>query len=226
MRASVRLGDVDRAGRLRLDATARYLQDVATDDASDADLDRRFGWLVRRTAVRVVEPLRLGEPFVVDTWCTALGRSWAERRSQLVGERGGSVDAVSLWVQIDVETGRPARLADDFTGAYGATAAGRTVSPRLSIAGPVDDVECTPWLIRRVDLDPFGHVNNAATWALLEQAAEFDEGDRRGLAELEYPLPLEPDLEVDLCHTSDDAGLSAWLVHSGTVVASARWTPT
>ena len=32
----VRLGDVSPAGRLRLDAVARYLQDIATDDAVDA----------------------------------------------------------------------------------------------------------------------------------------------------------------------------------------------
>ena len=32
----VRLGDVDERGRLRLDATARYLQDIATDDVNDA----------------------------------------------------------------------------------------------------------------------------------------------------------------------------------------------
>lgn len=222
MTAKVRLGDVDRRGRLRLDAAARYLQDVATDDANDAELDRRFGWLVRRTAIRVVEPLGLGEPMVVDTWCTALGRSWAERRSQLLGERGGCVDAVSLWVQIDAETGRPARLAADFVGAYGATAAGRTVSPRLSLAGPAADVDRVPWPVRRVDLDPFGHVNNASTWAFVEQAAALDEGGRCGVAELEYPLPLEPDMPVDLCQASDDEGRSAWLMNASTVVAAAR----
>ncbi|MFM2113860.1 MAG: hypothetical protein RL643_818, partial [Actinomycetota bacterium] len=31
----MRLGDVTPKGRLRLDATARYLQDIATDDALD-----------------------------------------------------------------------------------------------------------------------------------------------------------------------------------------------
>ena len=33
----VRLGDVSPKGRLRLDATARYLQDIANDDAVDGD---------------------------------------------------------------------------------------------------------------------------------------------------------------------------------------------
>ncbi len=34
--ARVRLGDVTPKGRMRLDAVARYLQDVANDDAVDA----------------------------------------------------------------------------------------------------------------------------------------------------------------------------------------------
>ena len=35
----VRLGDVTPKGRLRLDAVARYLQDIATDDSLDGGYD-------------------------------------------------------------------------------------------------------------------------------------------------------------------------------------------
>ena len=35
----VRWGDTDRHGRLRLDALARFLQDVANDDTRDAGFD-------------------------------------------------------------------------------------------------------------------------------------------------------------------------------------------
>ncbi|MFK7918907.1 MAG: acyl-[acyl-carrier-protein] thioesterase [Ilumatobacter sp.] len=225
LQARVRLGDVDRAGRLRLDATARYLQDVATDDANEVHLDRSFGWLVRRTAVRVVNPLVLGERIQVDTWCTALGRSWAERRSQLVGERGGCVDTVSLWVQIDVASGRPTRLAEDFIGAYGATAGGRTVSSRLGLDAPPDDLEAKPWSLRRVDFDPFGHINNAATWACVEEAAALDDGPRVGLAELEYPLAIEAGMDVQLRRIATTSSCSIWLSHSDTTLAAGRWTP-
>ena len=58
--ATVRLGDVDARARLRLDATARYLQDIATDDASDAALDDAFGWVVRRTMIEVRRAAGLG----------------------------------------------------------------------------------------------------------------------------------------------------------------------
>lgn len=228
----VRLGDVDRRGRLRLDATARYLQDVATDDASDADLDRRFGWLVRRTMIQVAEPAILGEGVEVTTWCTGIGRSWAERRTSIVGERGALIDAVSLWVQIDVESGRPSRVVDDFRGAYGEAAAGRTVSARLSIPSPGggehQEAEYVrqAWSVRRSDLDPFDHVNNAANWEFLEHAAALDgDDDRRGRAEMEYlqPVVLEGGLEV--ASTPDGSGCY-YLMRANEVLSAARWTLT
>ena len=57
----VRLGDVDPGGRLRLDATARLLQDVASDDATDAGLDGAWGWIVRRTLIEVRHAAMLDE---------------------------------------------------------------------------------------------------------------------------------------------------------------------
>ncbi|MGB3737700.1 MAG: acyl-ACP thioesterase domain-containing protein [Ilumatobacter sp.] len=225
----VRLGDVDRNGRLRLDATARFLQDVATDDANDAELDRRYGWLVRRTMIATSTSAGIGESIEVSTWCAAIGRAWAERRSQIVGARGALIDAVSLWVQIDLATGRPARVADDFLTVYGEAANGRSVSGRLSLSGPevgVSGPMATPWSVRRTDLDPFGHVNNAATWSLVEEAARLDLGDRIGVAELEYPQSIEPDVPISVATSAADGATSLWVTRSdGTVLAAGRWAP-
>src|SRR4029077_712129 len=51
-RRSVRLSDTDSNGRLRLDAIARFLQDVAADDILDAGWapDDHI-WVVRRTVL-------------------------------------------------------------------------------------------------------------------------------------------------------------------------------
>ena len=48
---TVRLGEADADGRLRLDAIARYLGDVAEDGVDDAGYDEHTGWLVRRTSM-------------------------------------------------------------------------------------------------------------------------------------------------------------------------------
>ena len=211
---------------MRFDATARFMQDVATDDASAAGLDRAFGWLVRRMLIEVTQPGRLGEQIAVSTWCSGIGRSWAERRTQIVGERGASIDAVSLWVQVDVRTGRPARVAADFLDAYSATAAGRTVSARLALPGPQGSSSGQPWAVRRTDLDPFGHVNNAATWAFLEEAAALDASERVGRAEMEYLQPVEhDDPSLNLVAHADGAATTAWLVSESAARAVGRWTP-
>ena len=130
---TVRLGDVDVHGRLRLDAVARYLQDVASDDALDAVLPNAMGWVVRRTMIRTGQPCGLNERVTLTTFCTGSGRYWAERRTTITGADGGGIEAVSLWVQIDAVTGRPARLTDDFFALYGESASGRVVSSKLFV---------------------------------------------------------------------------------------------
>ena len=80
----------------------------------------------------------LGENLSLTTFCSGTGRSWAERRTSISGDRGGSVEAVSLWVQVDAATDRIRALGDEFHQIYGDAAGGRRVSARLSLPGPAD----------------------------------------------------------------------------------------
>ncbi len=208
----VRLGDVDARARLRLDATARYLQDIATDDATDAELDDAFGWVVRRTMIDVRNAAGLDEQLELSTFCAGTGRSWAERRTSIVGDRGASIEAVSLWIRIDQASGRPTALGDDFVAAYGETAGGRRVSSRLQLPDPPAGAHRRTWHVRRVDIDPLGHVNNAAQWAIVEENLPTDRS-RRGVAEVEHRAPVDPPsgAPLDLV-TSDDASGAAIVV--------------
>lgn len=218
---TVRLGDVDPRGELRLDAVARYLQDVASDDALDVGLPNALGWVVRRTMIRVDEPAVAGETIEATTFCTGSGRSWAERRTTMRSERGASIDAVSLWVQVDVATGRPARLGPEFAAIYGPAASGRQVSSKLSLPGrPLDGAaNLGRWRFRRTDLDQFGHVNNAAQLAVLEEALP---GVRRGIAAIEYLAAADAGVDYELLTD----GTVTWLVSEGGTVTVLAWTPT
>lgn len=216
----VRWGDTDEHRRLRLDAVARYLQDVANDDTRDAGHDPFAPWVVRRTVVSVVRPIALGELVTVITFSGGHGRRWAERRTSLVGSDGGSVETASLWVFLDPATGRPAKLTAEFHATYDEAAGGREVPARLRHGGPPAGALGRPWPLRATDLDGLGHVNNAATWAAVE-----DELARRGLtptyAELEYRDAIAPTDAVELVTTEGDGLLRTWLVADGTVRASA-----
>lgn len=214
---TVRLGDVDSSGLVRLDAVARYLQDVASDDALAAGLPNAMGWVVRRTMIRVAAAGLLNESLTLTTFCTGAGRSWAERRTSIIGEQGAAAEAVSLWVQIDTESGRPARLGSEFFDLYGAAAGERVVSAKLSLPPPPASADARAWAFRRSDIDPFDHVNNAAHWVVAEEL--LADRDRRGNAELEYlaPVGTEP---VELVTEGDNA----WLVAEGRTLTAFRWT--
>jgi acyl-ACP thioesterase len=221
----VRLGDVDVRARLRLDAIARYLQDIATDDATDAALDDAFGWVVRRTMIEVRRAAALDEMLELSTFCAGTGRSWAERRTSVTGDRGAAIEAVSLWIRVDPTSGRPTGLGDDFSATYGEAACGRRVSSRLQLPAPPTDAVARPWAIRRVDLDPLGHVNNAAQWAVVEETLPSD-GSRRGLAEVEHIAAVDAGDVVDLATSHDGDGVrSSWIRRDGAVLTAARWRP-
>ena len=219
----VRLGDVDPRGELRLDATARYLQDIASDDAADAELDGAWGWVVRRSMIDVRQPAVLDEVLAVTTYCTGLGRSWAERTTILAGSLGAAIATVSIWVQVAIGTGRPAVLTQQFIDAYGPACDGRKVSARLALAAPTDLAGGTPWAIRRADLDPFDHVNNAANWAFVEESVNAMM-PRRGRAEMEFIGPVTYGTSVQSVVERADGATSMWLLNEGSVLSAARWS--
>ncbi len=108
---TIRLADVAVDGRLRLDAMARYMQDIASDDVADAKAeDELLTWVVRRTLIDVVRQFRTDQAASLATWASGAGSHWAARRTTIAGDAGGHAEAESIWVLLDRATGRPARL--------------------------------------------------------------------------------------------------------------------
>ncbi|MET0579591.1 MAG: acyl-ACP thioesterase domain-containing protein, partial [Ilumatobacteraceae bacterium] len=217
----------DPRGEMRLDAIARHLQDVASDDATDGGLDTAFGWVVRRTLVVVRQAPVLAEHIELTTFCTGTGRAWAERRTSIVGEHGGSVEAVSLWVQVDAVNGRPTALGEQFDRIYGEASAGRRVSTRLALPGPPVHAAARPWIVRTVDLDVFGHVNNASHWPAVEAVLVAAGSGRVGVAEMEYLVPIDLESAVELRAAEVEPGChDIWLTVGGRVHTAGRWRST
>lgn len=213
---TVRLGDAGLDGALRLDALARFLQDIAADDAHEVGL-RAATWVVRRTTLELHGRPSYGERIELTTFCGGLGSRWAERRTSVVGP-SSRIEASALWVHLD-DDGRPAPLPPIFLEAYGEAAGGRTVSSRLSHGAPPDDgVERRPWPLRPTDFDVLGHVNNAVSWTVVE-----DDPPSSGRVTLEYRTPIEPDTAVELAVSAD--GRRRWLVSAAGVHVSAVVDP-
>jgi acyl-ACP thioesterase len=166
----VRLGDVGPSGNLRLDALTRYTQDVSNDDTTDAKLDDNMAWVVRRTTIDLIRPAVFGENLEFTTFCSGLGRRWAERRLEVVGEAGGHYEVATLWIYLDEATGLPKQLTPQFLEIYAEAAGDRAVTARLSHDSLPETVDANePWPLRTVDFDLFNHMNNAAYWAAMEE---------------------------------------------------------
>lgn len=211
-----RLADAAPSGRVRLDALARWVQDIAHDDVWDAGLYGRSLWVVRRARLRVDAFPRFAEPATLTTFSSGLGPLVAERRTSISTPGGGRVEAAALWVHLDLR-GRPAPLDDDERAVYGPSAADRTVKARLRHpAEPPEGATRWPWTFRAAELDLADHINNAAYWTVLEEELARD-GDLQGLdADVEFRTPAQPGE-----HTVLASGARRWLQGAdGTVHAT------
>jgi acyl-ACP thioesterase len=188
--------DCAPSGRVRLDALACWLQDVAYADVQDAGLEQAAVWVVRRTRIRVNRFPRFGERFGLTTFCSGIGRMWAERRTDIVSEDAGNgaapdVEAVSLWVHLNAEHWRPSPVTQAEIDTYGGMPA-RRVSARLRHPAPETIEGGAGWAFRATECDIADHVNNAAYWQPLEEELLAGEDPAQLDVEIEYRAPAQP----------------------------------
>jgi acyl-ACP thioesterase len=209
------IADGDAAGRCRLDAMARWLQDIAYADLIDSGFEGRGAWIVRRTRIRVERFPRFGEELTVRTFCSGIGRFSAERRTSIAGE-SAAVETVSLWVCLDPERGRPMRFPPDFVSLYEESAGGRDANVRLRHDDPPADAERLPWHFRASEMDPAEHINNSHYWVPLEEELASGPEPESIDAEVEY---RDPAMEGEVVLLRQ--GSSMWIAGvDGTVNAS------
>jgi acyl-ACP thioesterase len=195
---------MDASGRVRLDALARFLQDVAIDDVGETG----WGvpdhlWFVRRMRVDVRAPLLRDRTLRLRTWCSGVAALAAGRRWSVEGDAGGRVEVDSVWIHLDA-AGRPARIGD--FGPYAAAAGGRVVSTRFALHDPAATAPRVAWQLRGADVDLHGHVNNAVHWAAVEDAVAASGALGLGgplLADLEYREPLDLGDDLSLSTTAE-----------------------
>jgi acyl-ACP thioesterase len=194
----IRLSDMDPRGRLRLDAVARYLQDVAIDDvqATGWGMPAHL-WFVRRIRLDVLQPFLQDREVELTTWCSGVAAIAAGRRWSVTGDRGGRIEVDSVWIHLDADA-NPARI--DGFGVYAEAAGGRLVSTKLELPEPPEGGERIPWVLRAADVDLHGHVNNAVYWQAVEEVLPRLEVDPRGpfSAELDYRRPIDLGERVEL----------------------------
>jgi len=198
----IRFDEAGPDGRIRTSALLRYAQDVAWRHSEALGFDRQWyvergrWWVVRALDLEVLEPVAMGQTLRVSTAVIGHRRIWARR---LADARVGTLAAriVTDWVILD-DAGRLVRIPQDFGLSFtNPELSGEILRVALPTAPPrASEIR---FVVRQHDLDPMGHVNNAAylDWVeegLIAAGADVTALPRR--ARLEYLASAAPQDEI------------------------------
>lgn len=163
----VRFSEVDQNRRMTLNAVLNYFQDLSTFQSEDLGVGievleaRKRMWVLNSWKIVVYRYPELGEHIRVGTWPCGFGRMTGERNFRLLdGEGRMAACAETLWVFMDTERMRPARLDEDIRAAY-------VLEPKLDMGEepgciiiPEELKTQTSFGVQPWHLDVNHHVNN------------------------------------------------------------------
>jgi acyl-CoA thioester hydrolase len=202
----IRFDECGPDGLVRTSSLLRYAQDIAWIHSERLGFDRawyaerRLAWVVRAVELAILGPTPLGSVLDLSTQVVGFRKVWAQRRSE--GRTGGDPAPVlwahTDWVITDTERGLPGRVPAEIQAGFlappGSFEPGRVPLPPAPSSAATLDLTARPQ-----DLDPMGHVNNAAYVDYLEESLLAAGGAAAALRtamprriRLEYLAPATP----------------------------------
>lgn len=122
----VRYSEVNSEKQLTLTALLDYLQDCCTFQGEDLGIGvdylmrEHVAWVLSSWEIEVIRYPQLGERITVGTWPYEFKGFYGSRNFLILDEEGEVlVKANSLWVFMDTERMRPAKVNEDFIRIYG-----------------------------------------------------------------------------------------------------------
>lgn len=171
---TVRYDECNCYGYLTPTAFLRYMQDIAAQDAENAQLSGNGYWIVKRTLISFAAPVRLSTKLHLRTYGIGFTRITAQRGydAQLATDLHGEpvISARTLWVYMDAR-GRPARMPEETARIWLPDGAQEQLPEPPLPAFPEEQSEMTNAFVRFSDIDLMRHMNNAAAVEMLDNAA-------------------------------------------------------
>jgi acyl-ACP thioesterase len=199
----LRVADIDRYGRLRLDAATRHIQDVGQDQLRELGFeDIHPLWIVRRTMIDLIEPIEFPDMLRLRRWCSATSTRWCEKRVRIDGRKGGLIESEAFWININRNTFMPSRISDAFLdGLRRTTNVDRLRwQPYLTPGTREAASHVHEYQVRVTDIDLFNHMNNSVYWSGVEDylstTPELLKAPLRVTIEHEAPVALGDKLEI------------------------------
>jgi len=116
MPVKVQPADIDEQNHVNNTVYLRWVQDVATAhwrSLASAEAQSAIGWVVLRHEIDYRTPASLDDELILRTWVGGASRLKFERFTEIRRKIDNEVlsQARTLWVPIDVRTGKPTRVS-------------------------------------------------------------------------------------------------------------------
>lgn len=165
---TVRFSEVDREKRMTLPAVINYFQDCSIFQSEELGVglenlaSHHRAWMLSSWQIVVDRYPAFAEKIEVGTWATGFEGLYGTRNFTMTGQDGQmAVWANSIWVYMDMETGRPVRPETWEMEVYNAEAPLEMEYAPRKINIPKDYEEVPSFPVRRYHIDTNAHVNNA-----------------------------------------------------------------
>jgi acyl-CoA thioesterase FadM len=202
----VRFDEAGPDGTLSAAGYLRYAQDLAWIHSETAGFGREWyaarglTWLARAIELEIFAPVTYGAELDVTTHLTGFRRVWARRATEfrLRGQSDEVASATTDWVLINAG-GRPVRPPEGVIEAFGSDLADFTPL-RLAHQPPPPEATRHESTVRRGELDPLGHLNNAAYLDYLDEhfldVARHAALPEKRRYQIEFVAPAAPGTKV------------------------------
>ena len=125
MQGKVRYSEVDENCELTWDALIDYFQDCCVAQSEEMGIgitylsDRRKAWVLNAWQICVNRLPVLNEEIIIETWPYAMKGLFGYRNFRMTDKEGNCLAyANSIWVFVDLDTGRPLKIPADIIEKY------------------------------------------------------------------------------------------------------------
>ncbi len=207
---TLRYGDLNRNGNVRLGAILDILQDIAGRHSSsvgysyDVLYEKSIAWLMQGWRVKTISALDYDYPVRVKTGIMNVKRFTSERKYEIWQNGELKLIATADWFTVDITKLKPILVPQEILVAYDTVTEESNDLPFIKLRPEIDTEFIKEAKVEDRDLDQNQHVNNAKSAEILSDGL-YDSSIPSEIR-ITYRKAVMPENKMLICYTKQDDG--------------------
>lgn len=164
----IRYSEVDREGKITLNAILDYFQDCSSFHSEELGVgiaflcENEMAWVLSYWQVEINRYPQYGEAVKINTWPYQFKGFFGFRNFTMEDSQGkAAAYANSVWTLLDLKTKRPVRVPDAIASVYELSKPLLMDSDSRKVSVPLNGKKQAPFPIHKYHIDTNQHVNNS-----------------------------------------------------------------